>query len=218
MASLPSGSRIAVATELSPPKALTAISNAVEAVCTSAAHGLVAGDIVALTSGWARLDSRVFRVKSVAAPDSFTLEGLAANTSNLTLFPAGAGVGAFVKVLTWVELTKVLRNDSSGGAAKKVAYRYLESDNEQEINDGFSAVSRTLDLDADAISTPGYEALAELTSTGQDTVVRTTMRKGAVSYLSCTVAMNEEVLMQDGNLNRVTVDISGKAASTRYAA
>lgn len=218
MASLPSGSRIAVATDLSEPKALTAISNAVEAVCTSAAHGLVAGDIIVLTSGWARLDSRVFRVKSVTAPDGFTLEGLSANTTNTTLFPAGAGVGAFVKVVSWVEVTKVLRNESSGGAAKKVAYRYLESDNEQELNDGFSAVSRTLEIDADAISTPGYEALAELSNAGAETVLRVTMRKGAVSYLSCTVAMNEEVLMQDGNLNRVTVDISGKAASTRYAA
>lgn len=218
MASLPSGSRIAVATLLSAPKTLTAISNAVEAVCTSAAHGLVVGDLIVLTSGWPRLDGRVFRVKTVTAPDGFTLEGTSANTTSTTLFPAGGGIGAFVKVTTWVEVTKVLRNESSGGAAKKVAYRYLEADNEQELNDGFSAVSRTLDLDADAIGTPGYKALADLTTSGESTVLRVTTRKGAVSYLPCTVAMNEEVLMQDGNLNRVTVDISGKAPSTRYAA
>lgn len=215
MASLPSGSRIAVATELSEPKAVSAITNAVEAVCNSPANGLVVGDIVVLTSGWSRLNERVCRVKAVTAPDSFTLEAF--NTSNLNLFPAGAGVGAFQKVLTWVDVLKVLRNDASGGAAKKVTYRYLEDDNERELNDGFAAVARTLEIDADALETAGYKALAILTDTGADTIFRTTTKKGAVSYLSCTVAMNEEVLMQDGQVNRVSVDVSGKSRSTRFA-
>ena len=215
MASLPSGSRIAVATALTEPKAVSAITNAVEAVCNSPANGLVVGDIVVLTSGWSRLNERVCRVKAVTAPDSFTLEAF--NTSNLSLFPAGAGVGAFQKVVTWVDVLKVLRNDASGGAAKKVTYRYLEDDNERELNDGFAAVARTLEIDADALETAGYKALALLTDTGADTVLRTTTKKGAVSYLFCTVAMNEEVLMQDGQVNRVSADVSGKSRSTRFA-
>ncbi|WP_087864001.1 phage tail tube protein [Comamonas thiooxydans] len=215
MASLPSSSRMAVATGLSEPKAVSAITNAVEAVCNSPANGLVVGDIVVLTSGWSRLNERVCRVKAVTAPDSFTLEAF--NTSNLNLFPAGAGVGAFQKVVTWVDLLKVLRNDASGGAAKKVTYRYLEDDNERELNDGFAAVARTIEIDADALETAGYKALALLTDTGADTVLRTTTKKGAVSYLYCTVAMNEEVLMQDGQVNRVSADVSGKSRSTRFA-
>lgn len=217
MASLPTGSRIAVATTLSEPKDITAVSNANEAVCTAAGHGLVVGDIIVLKSGWDRFDNRVFRVKAVAAPDSFTLEGRAADTTNTTLFPAGGGIGSFQKVLTWVDVLKVLTNNTSGGDAKKVAFRYLESENEQEINDGFTAVSRTLEIDSDAVDDLGYQALAKLSDTGADTVQRITMKKGAVSFLACTVAMNEEVLMQDGQVNRVRVDISGKAKSTRYA-
>ena len=215
MASLPSGSRIAVATELSEPKAVTEISNAVEAVCKSAAHALQVGDIVVLTSGWSQLSDRVARVKAVTAPDGFTLEGF--NTTNLNLFPAGAGMGSFQKVLTWVDLVKVLRNDASGGAPKKVTYRYSGDYSDRELNDGFAAVARNLEIDADAIETAGYKALVALTETDADTVVRTTTKKGAVSYLPATVAMNEEVLMQDGQINRVSVDISGKARSTRYA-
>lgn len=217
MASLPTGSRIAVATELGDSKPITEITNATEAVCKSAGHALGVGDIIIVSSGWDRFDNRVFRVKAVTAPDGFTLEGRAADTTNTTLFPAGGGIGSFRKVLTWVDVLKVLSNNTSGGDPKKVAYRYLESENEQEINDGFSAVSRTLEIDSDAIDTLGYQAMSKLSDTGADTVQRVTVKKGAVSFLACTVAMNEEVLMQDGQLNRVRVDISGKAKSTRYA-
>ena len=217
MASTPSGSRIAVATELAEAKHVTAITNAVEAVCTAAAHGLVVGDIVVMNSGWDRFDNRVFRVKAITAPDSFTLEGRSADSSNTAQFPAGGGIGTVTKVLTWTDVLKVLSSSTSGGDPKKVTYRYLESENEQSINDGFNAVSRTLEIDADAIDSLGYQAVAKFSDSGDNTVLRTTTKKGATSYLACTVAMNEEVLTQDGNISRVSVDISGKAKSTRYA-
>lgn len=218
MASTPSGSRIAVATELAVAKPVTAITNAVEAVCTSAAHGLVVDDIVIMNSGWDRFDNRVFRVKAITAPDSFTLEGRSADSSNVAQFPEGGGIGSVTKVLTWVDVLKVLSSNTSGGDPKKVTYRYIESENEQSINDGFNAVSRTLEVDADAIDTLGYQAVAKLSDSGANTVLRTTTKKGATSYLACTVAMNEEVQQADGQISRVSVDISGKAKSTRYAA
>lgn len=216
MASTPSGSRFAVATELAEAKPVTAITNAVEAVCTAAAHGLVVGDIVVMNSGWDRFDNRVFRIKAITAPDSFTLEGRSADSSNLAQFPAGGGLGTVTKVLTWIDVPQILTSATSGGDPKKVNFRYMASENEQSINDGFNAVSRTLELDADAIDTPGYQAVAKLSDSGDNTVLRTTTKKGATSYLTCTVAMNEEVITQDGNINRVNVDISGKAKSTRY--
>ena len=218
MASTPSGSRIAVATELAEAKPVTAITNAIEAVCTSAAHGLVVGDIVLMNSGWDRFDNRVFRVKAITAPDSFTLEGRSADSSSVVQFPAGGGTGTVTKVLTWVDVLKVLSNNTSGGDPKKVTYRYIESENEQSINDGFNAVTRTMEIDADAIETLGYQAVAKLSDSGANTVLRTTTKKGATSYLACTVAMNEEVQQADGQISRVSVDISGKAKSTRYAA
>lgn len=216
MASLPTGARIAVATALAEKKPITAISNAAEAVVTSAAHGLAVGDIIVMHSGWERLNQRVQRVKSVVAPDEFTLEGT--KTTSTTLFPAGAGIGTFQKITTWVDILQVLTTATSGGEARKVTYRYLGTENDREINDGFTAVSRQLEIDADAISTAGYEALVELTETGEMTVQRVTLRNGAVSYFPCTVALNEEVVMQEGQVNRVRVDFSGRAKSTRFAA
>ncbi|MDP1130975.1 phage tail tube protein, partial [Klebsiella pneumoniae] len=82
---------------------------------------------------------------------------------------------------------------------------------------GFSPVSRSLEIDADAIETPGYTALEDLSASGADTIQRLTMKNGATSYLACTVALNDEVLMQDGQVNRVKADFSGKGRSTRYA-
>lgn len=218
MASLPTGSRISVATALAAKKTITNISNAAEAVVTSAAHGLQVGDIVIIFSGWGRLNGRVYRIKAVPTTDTFTLEGRNANTTSSTLFSPGGGAGHFVKAITWIDVVQILSNNTSGGEAKKVTYRYLESENEQEINDGFSPVSRSLEIDADAIDTPGYDAMVELSATGADTIQRLTMKSGAVSYLACTVAFNEEVLMQDGQVNRCKADFSGKSKSTRYAA
>lgn len=217
MASLPTGARIAVATSISAKKAISAISNASEAVCTSTAHGLQVGDIVVITSGWGRINGLVFRVKAVPTADTFTLEGRKANTSNTSLYTPGGGTGSFQKALTWVDVVQILSNNTSGGDPKKVTYRYMESENEQELNDGFSPVSRSLEIDADAIDTPGYQALEDLSASGADTIQRLTMKNGAVSFLACTVALNDEVLMQDGQVNRVKVDFSGKGRSTRYA-
>lgn len=216
MASLPGGSKIALATEFLVKKAVTAISNATEAVCSCETHGLQAGDIIMLYSGWGRLDNKPFRVKAVTA-DTFTLEGQHANTTDTKQFSAGGGAGAFAKANTWVDVLKILKMNTSGGDAKKVTYRYLDSENELEINDGFSAVSRQLDVDADALETAGYAALVSLTASSADTIQRVTTRSGAVSYLACTVAMNEEVKMQDSNVNAVSAVFSGKSRSTRYA-
>ena len=86
------------------------------------------------------------------------------------------------------------------------------------INDGFNPVSRTMEIDADAIGGPGYSLLKTLTETGADTVVKTNTKGGSFTLTPCTVAMNEEVIFQDGQINRVRVDISGSNRSTRYAA
>lgn len=217
MASLPTGARIAIATALSAKKTITAISNAEEAVVTSNGHDLQVGDIIIVYSGWGRLNGRVQRVKEVVDANEFKLEGRTANTSNTNHYTPGGGAGSFVKAITWVDVVQILNNNTSGGEAKKVTYRYLESENDQEINDGFTPVSRTLEIDADAIDTPGYNALVELSESGADTIQRVTMRNGSKSYLACTVAFNEEVLMQDGQVNRVRADFSGKAKSTRFA-
>ena len=159
MARTPSGTITSVATVLAPAKTITGISNATEALVNSVAHGYTAGDIVLVFSSWGRLNYRAFKVKNPTA-DAFTLQEC--DTSNQEQYTPGGGAGTVRKVTTWVDLDRTMKHASSGGDAKQVAVKFSESDVEVSINDGFTAVQRTFEMDADMIGTPGYTALRTL--------------------------------------------------------
>lgn len=215
MARTPTGTIHSVATVLATAKTISTISNAVEAVVSSAAHGYQNGDIVLVFSGWGRLNFRAFRVKGVSA-DSFVLEG--ANTTNTELFTPGSGGGSVQKVTTWVDLDKTLNHSTSGGDAKTVNVKFIESDVEVALNDGFNAVQRTFDMDADMIGTPAYAALKLLSETNANTVVRRRTKSGAISLIPATVSFNEEETLTEGQIVTVKGTFNAQNVSTRYAA
>lgn len=214
MAQVPTGTTFFVASAYGSSKTTTIVTNATEAVVTSAAHGYANGDLLEITSGWGRLNRRVFRAKSVAT-DTFVLEGC--DTSNTSFFPAGSGIGSVRKINTQTQITGVMNPQSSGGDPKKVTYKFLESDVEYSINDGFTATDYTLELDADQIGTAGYTALLALTNVQTDTCLIMVTRSGSKIYQPCTVALNESIKLQDGQINRVNVAFNGNNRLTRYA-
>lgn len=214
MAQVPTGTTFFVASTIASSKTTTIVTNASEAVVTSVGHGYSNGDIVEMTSGWGRLNRRIFRLKSIAT-DTFVLEG--ADTTSTTFFPSGTGIGSVRKISTFTQITNVMNPQSSGGEPKTVAYKFIESDVEYSINDGFSATSYTLELDADSIGSAGYTALKTLTDVQTDTVMKMVSRSGALIFVPCTVALNESVRLQDGQINRVSVSFNGNNRLTRYA-
>lgn len=214
MAQVPTGSTFYIASAFSVSKTVTAVSNAAEAALTSAAHGFNNGDIVEVTSGWGRLNLRAFRVKSVTT-DTFVLEG--ADTTNTSYFPPGNGVGSVRKVSSFTQITTVMNPSSSGGEPKNVTYKFIESDVEYNINDGFTATSYTLDLDADSIGSAGYTALKTLTDVQTSTILKVQTRSGSILLVPCTVALNESVSFQDGQINRVKASFNGNNRAMRYA-
>ena len=214
MAQVPTGSLYYVASTIAATKATTIVTNASEAVVTSTAHGYSNGDYVLVVSGWGRLNKRAFRIKSIMT-DTFVLEG--ADTSNTTFFPAGQGVGTVAKVSAWTQLTTVMNPNTSGGDPKKVTYKFIESDVEYSINDGFTATDYTIELDADSIGGTGYTALKTLTDVQTDTIMRMVTRSGSILLVPCTVALNESVRMADGQINRVVAQFSGNNRAVRYA-
>lgn len=215
MAQVPTGTLFFIASAYQAAKAVTIVSNAAEAVVTAIAHGYTNGDLVETTSGWGRIHRRVFRVKS-ATTDTFVLEGQ--DTTNTNFFPAGTGIGTVRKILTFVQITTVMNPQSSGGDPKTVNYKFTESDNEYSINDGFSATGYTMNLDADSIGTAGYTACKTLTEVQTDTCLKMVSRSGALILQPCTVALNEAVKLQDGQINQVSVAFNGNNRLTRYAA
>lgn len=214
MAQVPTGTTFFIASAYGSAKTTTIVTNASEAVVTSAAHGYSNGDIVEITSGWGRLNKRHWRLKSVTT-DTFVLEG--ADTSSTTFFPAGTGIGSVRKVTAFTQLTTVMNPNSGGGDPKNVNYKFVESDVEYSINDGFSATTFTLELDADSIGSAGYTAAKALTDVQSDTCLKVVMRSGSLIFRPCTLALNEDVKMQDGQINRVTVSFNGNNRVTRYA-
>lgn len=214
MAQVPTGSTFYIASAFASARTVTAITNASEAVVTSVAHGYTNGDIVEMTSGWGRLNLKALRVKSVTT-DSFVLEGF--DTTNTAFFPAGTGIGSVRKASSFTQVTQVLAASSSGGDPKNVTFKYIESDVEFSINDGFTATSQALELDADSIGSAGYTALKTLTDTQTNTILKTLTRSGSVMYQPCTVALNESVTLTDGQVNRVRCAFNGNSKLTRYA-
>lgn len=216
MAQVPTGTTFYVATAaaLGSPKTVTAVTNEAEASVTSTAHGFANGDIVLINSGWGRLNKRVFRIKSVAT-NTFVLEGQ--DTTNTSFYPSGLGIGTVVKVGSMTQIVNVMNPQSSGGDPKTVNYKYVESDVEYSINDGFTATNYTLELDGDSIGTAGYTALKGLTEVQIDTVLKMVTRSGSLIFQPCTVALNEALQLQEGQINRVKVSFNGNNRLTRYA-
>jgi hypothetical protein len=214
MASVPTGTQFFIASAIASSKATTVVTNASEAVVTSAAHGYTNGDIVLVTSGWGRVNNRGFRIKSVTT-DTFVLEGM--DTSNTSFFPAGSGIGTVSKVTTFTQISQVMNPATSGGDPKDVTYKYTESDVENKINDGFTATSYTMELDADAIGGAGYAALLSLTNVQTTTLLKMLGRNGSLLFVPCTVALNEAVSLQDGQINRCKVAFNGSNKAVRYA-
>mgnify|MGYP003604257622 FL=1 len=215
MASVPTGTIFSLATVFAAAKAVSAISNAVEASVSCTAHGYQVGDIVQLYSGWGRLNRRAAKVKSVTT-DAFVAEGI--NTTNQEFYPLGSGGGTVRKISTFQQINKILNPSNSGGEAKNITVKFLESDVEENINDGFTAITETFDIDADEFGQAIYAALVNLSEVQTDTVLKKTLKSGSTIYTPCRVAFNENVKLADGSIMTNTVSINGNGRLTRYSA
>ena len=81
----------------------------------------------------------------------------------------------------------------------------------------FAATNYTMELDADAIGNAGYTVLKSLTEVQTDTCLIMVTRSGSRILQPCTVALNEAVKLQDGQVNQVTCSFNGNNRLTRYA-
>jgi hypothetical protein len=215
MASVPTGTIFSLATVFASPKTVTAITNATEASVSCTAHGYSVGDIVQLYSGWGRLNRRVARIKT-STIDAFTIEGI--DTTNTEFFPAGSGGGTVRKISTFQQINKILNPSNSGGEPKNVTVKFMESDVEESVADGFTAITESFDIDADEFGQASYNALVSLSEVQTDTVLKKLLKSGSMIFTPCRVALNENVKLADGSIMTNTVSINGNGRITRYSA
>jgi len=213
MASTPSGTQLAFPATYQAAKTVSGISNAAEAVVSSTAHGYSNGDIVQIYSGWGLLNRSFVKVKSVTA-DTFVAEAI--DTSNTDLFPIGGGVGTARKVLTWQSISRYKDQQNSGGEPKTITFKWTDLDIEESLNDGFTAITESFNVDADNINDAGYLLLRSLTQVQSDTCLRKVLKNGSKIYTPCPVALNENP-KDSGGVYVCAVAINGNGRLTRYA-
>lgn len=213
MASTPSGTQYAFPATYQAAKTVTGVSNASEAVMSVTAHGYSVGDILQVYSGWGRLNRQLVKVKTITT-DTFVAEGI--NTNNTDIFPAGGGLGTVRKVLTWQSISRYKDQQNSGGEPKNIVFKWTDMDTEESLNDGFTAVTETFNIDADSINDAGYLLLRSLTEVQSDTCLRKTLKNGSKIYTPCTVSLNENP-KDSGGVLVCAVAINGNGRLTRYA-
>lgn len=212
---LPNGAIFSVASAYGTAKTVTAVTNANPGVASSTAHALTNSTIVEVTSGWTRLDGRVARV-SASTTDSFSLEGV--NTTDTSVFPAGAGAGSVRAITTWQQISQVLESSSSGGEQQFYSYSFLEdSGDEKQIPTTRSARTITLTI-ADDDSLPQYAVLAAANDDRAPRTVKFQLPNGSTIYFRGYIAMSKMPTTTKNQAMALTVTISLTGEPTRYAA
>lgn len=211
---LPNGVTLALGSSLGSAVAITALSNANPAVATAMGHGYSDNDIVLLTSGWGRINERVFKVDQLSA-DTFSLLGQ--NTTDTTVYPAGTGTGSAKEVTAWTQITQVTGLTSSGGEMQFANYSFLEEDFERQLPTQSSAQTLTLTI-ADDPSLTGYTALKAAADSRSLTPMRALLPDGSMILYAGIVSFNETPTMTKNEVMSVTATFSLQGRPVRYSA
>ena len=211
-AKLPDGSTVYVASAYLASKAITAITNVNNPVATAVAHGLANGDFIEVTSGWGGVNGRVFKVENITA-DTFKIMGV--DTSDLTKFPATAGIGSFRKVSTQAKILQVLEFSTSGGEQQFANFSYLEEDFERQLPTITSAQAITIAI-ADDPSLPGYQSLKAASDARTPTALFLKLRDNSVIAYNTIVSLNETPTTTKGQVMQVSSTFSLQGRPVRY--
>lgn len=212
--SLSNGSVYAIAATYGPVIPVTGISNAAPPVASAVGHGLVAGDIVEVTSGWGGLNNRMARIASPTA-DAFTLEAM--DTTSTLRYSIGGGAGSVRKVLTWVEVAQITDAASSGGEQQYVQWVYLADGNQRQKRTYKNAKSLKLTLNDDP-ALPCYPILRAADVDGINRAIRLVLPTAGAIYYNMDVSFDDEPKLNSNQIMQVEATMSQVAKFIRYDA
>ena len=207
----PEGSSLQFSQTFAGAKVITALSNASDAVATSVAHGYTTGDEILLTSGWEDATLTVFKVEVLTA-DTFKILGL--DTTNVSFFPAGGGLGSAQKISGWTTIPQVLTVGSSGGDARFTDVPLLGRRNAVRIPTGFNATSINLTLAHDA-SQAAYKTMLAISRNLSNVAFKQVISGGAVTYGYGNMSVSELPRLNNNQVNEVSAALGllGRAIS-----
>lgn len=212
---LSQGTQLAIAATYGATKTMSAITNATEAVATlEASHGVVADDIIEITSGWDRLNYRVVRADSVNTND-VTLEDI--NTSSTTFYPTGSGTGSIREIATWTSITQITSISSSNPSTSFADVTTLANQTRQRIPSLEDSPDLTFEVLYDPAAT--WLTTAYAASDANSLVaIRMTLPSGAVVYVNGYFKISRFPRLGIGEAIKASGTISFVSTPTFYAA
>ncbi|WP_439851153.1 phage tail protein [Pseudomonas syringae] len=211
---LPNGATLQIASAYGAAIPVTALSNANPAVATAAAHGLADGDIIAVTSGWTRLNDRAVRVAN-SLSGTFALEKI--NTLNVQPYPAGSGTGSVREVTAFVEISQITDVGTSGGDQQFTTFGFLADDDDRQLPTSKNPISMSFTV-ADDPDLPYVAVVEEADEDKQPRVLRLNLPGGSVILYSAYVSITATPTLSRNNVMSRTITISLAGRSTRYSA
>lgn len=209
---LPNGGTFQHAATYAAALAFATISNATEAVATVVGGTIAVGDIVLLTSGWSKLDSKVVRIKAATAT-AITLEGV--DTSDTQIFPVGGGAGTMRKILTWVPVPQVTDVNFSGGEQNYLDVVFLENDQGKQMPTDKSAASMVLTI-ADDPAQAFNAVLLKADAGKQIEAARLNLPGNDTLFYGAYTSFSKQPAVSRNNLLTRTVNLALQSEPTRY--
>ncbi|WP_122408992.1 phage tail protein [Pseudomonas viridiflava] len=211
---LPNGATFQIASAYGAAIPVTALSNANPAVATSAAHGLSDGDIIAVTSGWTRLNDRAARVAN-SLTGTFAFERI--NTLNTQPYPAGSGVGSVREVTAFVEISQITDVATSGGDQQFLTFGFLADDDDRQLPTTKNPISMAITVADD----PDLPYVAVVEAADEDKVARVlrlNLPNGDSILYNAYVTITSTPALARNNLMTRVITISLAGRPTRYSA
>lgn len=211
---LPNGATLQIASAYGAAIPVTALSNANPAVATAAAHGLSDGDIIAVTSGWTRLNDRAARVAN-SLTGTFALERI--NTLNTQPYPAGSGVGSVREVTAFVEISQITDVATSGGDQQFLTFGFLADDDDRQLPTTKNPISMAVTVADD----PDQPYVAVVEAADEDKVARVlrlNLPNGDSILYNAYVTITSTPALARNNLMTRVITISLAGRPTRYSA
>ncbi|MFL1546993.1 phage tail protein [Pseudomonas sp. O39] len=211
---MPNGATLEIAAAYGPAIPFTALTNANPAVATAAAHGLAEGDVIAVNSGWTRLDGRGVRVGEIAS-GTFALESV--NTTSIQQYPSGSGIGSVREVTAFTEISQITEMNSSGGDQQFLTFGFLADDDDRQMPTTKNPITLTITV-ADDPSKPYVEVCEAADDDKQARLLRLNLPGGSSIIYNGYVSITSTPTMSRNNLMTRVISIALTGRPTRYAA
>lgn len=199
-------------------KTFSSISNAAEASASFAADpGFAVGDIVEVTSGWGRLNSRVCRIGSIsgAGPYLCVLEDV--DTSSTGNYPAGTGAGTMREITAWTEISQTKDITTSGGEQQFADVSTQDDDTERKMPTIRSASSIEIEVYDDP-ALAFYPTVLAASDNATVVAMRLFFRKGgSYLYANSYWSMQEVPTIAKNEPLKSKISCSYASRSIRYA-